>query len=163
MKTEVRAGAVIETATPEEVQHALRTGVADYFQELARGVSPWRFQSAPVTVAGGLVTVPGHNDNACGPNNGFCVAVQTVRIRGLAAGDVVKIFRNSINGEQVDEGVMAATGTLLVIREGSHGLFLNSGEELVFSGSGLTATGDVTVSVEGTECSSIDAYKVLLG
>jgi hypothetical protein len=163
MKYQVKAGEVIETTTPEENRHHLLTAVADWFQERARGVGPWRFISAPVTVtAGHTVQIPSTSDNECGPNNGFCVLVTSIRIKGLSSGDVIKVFRNSVNGEEVDEFVMPATGTLGVIREGSRALFLNSGEQLIFTGTGLTATGDIVISAEGVECSSTDAYKVLL-
>jgi hypothetical protein len=159
--TRIAAGEVIETATPAEVRTELTTAVSEWFQERARGEGPWRFVSAPVTVAGGSVTIPSHHDNACGPSNGFCVMVHTIRVFGLSSGDVVNVFRNSVSGEMVDQGVMAATGTLLVLREGSTGLFLNSGEQLVFTGTGLTATGDIIISAEGTEVPAPDMYKVL--
>jgi hypothetical protein len=160
VKTRIAAGEVIETSTPVETKHAMREVVSEWFQEQARGVQPWRFISQPVTVAGGKIQLPATTDNEAGPNNGFCVQVRTIRIKGLASGDVLKVFRNSPNGEQVDEGVMPATGTLLVLKE-SKGLFLNSGEQLVFTGSSLTATGDITVSVEGSEVPAPDAYKLL--
>lgn len=163
MRTTIKAGEVIETTTPAETKHILTASTEDYFQELARGVGPWRCYPSPVTVANGTVFIPSSHDNEIGPNNGFCVMVTTIRIKGLASGDVIKVYRNSVNGEQVDEGVMAATGTLLILREGTRGLFLNSGEQLVFTGSGLTATDDILISVEGVECSSTDAFKTLLG
>lgn len=161
MKTRIAAGEVIETSTPAETKHAMNEVVSEWFQEQARGVLPWRFYSQPVTVANAAVRVPATTDNECGPNNGFCVQVHTIRVTGLTSGDIIKVFRNSPNGEQVDEGVMPSTGTLLVLREGGSGLFLNSGESLVFTGSALTATGDIIISVEGSEVPSPDAYKLL--
>lgn len=160
MKTRIAAGEVIETSTPAETRHAMNQVVTEWFQEQARGVLPWRFASQPVTVAGSAVRLPATTDNECGPNNGFCIQVRTIRIKGLSSGDVIKVFRNSSSGEQVDEGVMPATGTLLVLRE-SKGLFLNSGESLVFTGASLTATGDITISCEGSEVPAPDAYKLL--
>lgn len=160
MKTRIAAGEVIETSTPAETKHAMHEVVSEWFQEQARGVLPWRFLSQPVTVAGQKVQLPATTDNEAGPNNGFCVQVRTIRIKGLSSGDVIKVFRNSPNGEQVDEGVMPATGTLLVLKE-SKGLFLNSGESLVFTGASLTATGDITISCEGSEVPAPDAYKLL--
>jgi hypothetical protein len=160
VKTKIAAGEVIETSTPAETRHAMHEVVSEYFQEQARGVGPWRFASQPVTVAGGIVRIPSTGDNECGPNNGFVVQVRTIRIKGLSSGDVVKVFRNSASGEQVDEGVMPATGTLLVLKE-SKGLLLTSGEQLVFTGAGLTATGDITISCEGSEVPAPDAYKLL--
>jgi len=160
VKTKIAAGEVIETSTPAETRHAMAEVVTEYFQEQARGVGRWSFISQPVTVAGAAVKLPASTDNECGPNNGFCVQVRTIRIKGLSSGDVIKVFRNSASGEQVDEGVMPATGTLLVLRE-SKGLFLFSGEQLVFTGAGLTAVGDITISCEGSEVPAPDAYKLL--
>lgn len=161
MKTPIRAGEVIETTTPDEFKEHLSTGLANYFQERARGVNRWNFISQPVTVAGGKVQLPATTDNQCGPNNGFACIVTVIRIKGLASGDVIKVFRNSISGEQVDEGVMPATGTLLKLTEPSKGLLLTSNEQLIFTGTGLTATGDITISCEGVECPAPDFYKLL--
>lgn len=160
MKTKIAAGEVIETSTPAETKHAMHEVVTEWFQEQARGVLPWRYEAQPVTVSGAAVTIPASTDNACGPNNGFCVQVRTIRIKGLSSGDVIKVYRNSTSSVEVDEGVMPATGTLLVLRE-SKGLFLGSGDKLIFTGASLTATGDILVSCEGSEVPAPDAYKLL--
>lgn len=161
MKTALRAGEVIETATPAEVRHEVHGVVSEWFQEQARGVLPWRFDSAPVTVSGGKVTIPGTGDNQCGPNPGFCVMVHAIRIVGLASGDLVSVYRNSTSGELVDQDAMGATGTLLKLLQSSKALFLGSGEKLIFTGSSLTATGDITITCEGSEVPAPDAYKLL--
>jgi hypothetical protein len=57
--------------------------------------------------------------------------------------------------------VMPATGTLDVITCGSKSLFLFSDERLIFKGSSLTATGDITVSADGYECPAPDVWKLI--
>lgn len=161
MRTRIAAGEVIETSTPAETKHAMAEVVTEWFQEQARGVLPWRFDSAPITVVGGKVTIPGTADNPAGPNNGFCVMVHMIRVVGLASGDVINVYRNSASGDLVDQGTMAATGTLLKLPQSGKALFLNSGEKLVFTGSSLTATGDITITCEGSEVPAPDAYKLL--
>lgn len=161
MKTRIAAGEVIETSTPAETKHALTEVVSEWFQEQARGVLPWRYDSAPITVAGGKVTVPGPADIAAGPNNGFCVLVHMIRVVGLSSGDIISVYRNSISGELVDQGAMGATGTLLKLPQSGKALFLGSGDKLIFTGSSLTATGDIVITCEGSEVPAPDAYKLL--
>lgn len=161
MKTPIEAGKVIETATPAEVKKLIDEGNADWFRERARGVMTWRYESAPVTVASTNVTIPGNGQEPCGPNPGFCILVTALRIQGLSSGDVVSVYRNSVNSVPVAQFVMPATGTIDVIVTSSKSLFLNSADRLIFKGTGLMATGDVIVSCEGIECPAPDAYKLI--
>jgi hypothetical protein len=161
MKTPLHAGTVIETTTPHELQQHLEASNMDFFRERARGVQPWRYESQPVTVAAAAVKLPAGADNKCGPNVGFCVMVHKLRVQGLASGDVLSVYRNSTSTVPVEQFVMGATGTVSVINPGSRGLFLNSDDRLIFQGAGLTATDDIIVSGEGTECGAPDAWKLL--
>jgi len=160
VKTEIRGGAVIETATPAEVKKAIDAGNADWFRERARGVQHWRFESEPVTVSGGAVTLPSANNLKCGPNPGFCVLVTALRVLGLSSGDVLSVYRNTVNSVPVEQFVMPSTGTIEVITCSSKSLFLFSDERLIFQGSGLMATGDIRVTAEGFECPAPDVWKL---
>lgn len=161
MKTPIEAGKVIETATPAEVRKEILDGNRDWFRERARGIQPWRYESEPVTVSGAAVTLPGNGQLKCGPNPGFCILVTTLRVLGLSSGDVLSVYRNSVNSVPVEQFVMPATGTVQVIVCSSKSLFLNSDDKLIFKGTSLTATGDVLVTAEGIECPAPDLYKLL--
>lgn len=161
MKTPIEAGKVIETATPAEVQKIVNDSNADWFRERARGIMTWRYESEPETVASSAVTLPGNGQLKCGPNPGFCVLVTVLRVQGLSSGDVLSVYRNSVNSVPVEQFVMPATGTIQVIVCSGKSLFLNSDDKLIFKGSSLTATGDILVTAEGIECPAPDAYKLL--
>lgn len=157
----MHAGMVIETTTPDEVAQQLDHANTSWFRERARGVMLWRYEAEPETVASTNVTVPGNGAAKCGPNPGFCVMVHKLRVSGLSSGDVLSVYRNSVNSVPVEQFVMPATGTLDVINPGSKGLFLASDDKLIFKGTGLMATGDILVTAEGTECPAPDAWKLL--
>ena len=167
MRASIRAGEVIETATPAEVRHEMNSAMADWFQEAARGVQPWRYESEPVTVANTAVTIPSSGQLRCGPNPGFCVLVTVLRCIGLAQTDVsldkMQVYRNSTSTMPVEEfGTPNAGGsTFQLIRTSGKSLFLNSDDHLIFAGTGLTATGDIQVSAEGIEIPAPDLYKIL--
>jgi hypothetical protein len=161
MRTEIRPGAVIDHVAPAELKAHLDAANRDWFREKARGVTPFEFEGA-VTVANGDVTIPGPGQEGFTPNSGFVVQIYTIRVVGLASGDILSVYRNAVGPRPMDQIVMPATGTLAILREGSHGMFLNDGRSLVFNGTGLTATGDIVVYGEGVTVPAPDAYKLLL-
>lgn len=161
MRTEIRGGAVLDAASPDEVKQAIDQGNADWFRERARGVSTWRYESEPETVAGGAVKIPGGGSLKCGPNPGFAIVVTTLRALGLASGDVLSVYRNSVSSVPVAQFVMPAAGTLDVLTTGSKSLILLSDERLIFQGTGLTAVGDIQVSADGIECPAPDIWKLI--
>lgn len=161
MKTEIRGGAVLDAASPSEVKKAVDDGNADWFRERGRGVTIWRYESEPETVTTSAVQLPGGSSLKCGPNPGFAILVTTLRAQGLASGDVLSVYRNSVNSVPVQQFVMPATGTVDIITTGSKSLILFSDEKLIFKGTGLTATDDIIITADGYECPAPDIWKLI--
>lgn len=159
MKTKMTAGAEIETLTPLEFTGHLDRFTKDWYQEKARGVTTFRFDSAATVTGAGALTVPATANPVIGPKAGFAWAVQSGRVQGLLSGDSLTIFRNSsqVPGNFVGQLTAAAPA----VSFGSKGLILRGDEKLVIVGASLMATGDVTVNFEGIEVPDPDLYKLL--
>lgn len=155
MRTEMKAGAVLETTTPEEMRHHLERGVADWFQERARGIQAWRFQATD-TVAGGMLTLPGTSDEPIGPARGFAVMIFALHVSPLNSADTLTVWRaRSDPGRRLCQLTNAAPDEFP-----GKGIVLLGGETLLVTGSGLMSTGDVTVSGEGVIAPEPDLYKL---
>lgn len=156
MKTELRPGAVIETTTPEELTHHLNRGVADWFQERARGVQRWLFQATDTVTGGGALTIPGTADEPIGPARGFAVMLFALHVSPLNTADTLTVWRT-----RSDPGRRLAQLTNAVpdVFPGK-GIVLLGGETLTITGSGLMTTGDVTVSGEGVIVPEPDIFKM---
>jgi hypothetical protein len=151
MKWPLKAGAVADTLTQDEHKANLDQQTVSWFQERARGVSTARFDATGAP-AGGSVTLPGPGE-AIGPDRGFAWTVQRITADGLAAGDVLTVWRGSFRLGQV---TMATN-----LSFGSKGCILRGGERLTITGTGLTAPGDVSVNGEALEVPEADLYKVV--
>jgi hypothetical protein len=158
-KTKMTAGAEIETLTPPELAGHLDRFTKDWYQEKARGVTTFRFDSTAAVTGAGALTVPATAQPVIGPKAGFAWAVQSGRVQGLLSGDSLNVFRNSsqVPGNFVGQlSAAAPTATF-----GSKGLILRGEEKLIVVGASLMATGDVTVNFEGIEVPDSDLYKLL--
>lgn len=153
-------GGQIETLSPGELRHHLDEVVREWFQEKGRGVGPWRaYRTA--AVGGGNLTLPG-NESAkepFGPSRGFAVGVREIRVAGLATGDTVSLWRNSATNPGNFLRTITAATPFTTFSKGA--CTLRNGDSLVITGTGLTATGDITANGEGVELPDIDAYKLL--
>jgi len=158
-KTKMTAGAEIETLTPPELAGHLDRFTKHWYQEKARGVTTFRFDSTATVTGAGALTVPATAQPLIGPKAGFAWAVQCGRVQGLLSGDSLSIFRNSssVPGNFVGQFTAGAP----VMPFGSKGLILRGDERLIIVGSSLMATGDVTVNFEGIEVPDPDLYKLL--
>lgn len=152
--TKLGAGKEVETLNQAELRAELSKATTGYFQEQARGFTSARFGPVGVTVAGGSVTVPGNDATRFGPEQGFAWAVQRVSADGLAANDVLKVYRN---GTAYLGQITAAAN----FAPGSKGCILRGGDFLVIKGSSLTATGDIVVNGEAAQSAELDIYKLL--
>jgi hypothetical protein len=147
-------GSHIETLTQDELKHHLDQQTVGYFQEMARGLSTFRFDSF-ATVAGASVTLPA--SGALGPELGFAWSVQRITADNLGAADVLHVYRNVATPGNLLGTITAGQS----FHAGSKGAILRSDERLVITGTALTATGDITVNGEGLEVPELSLYKIL--
>lgn len=155
MRTEMKAGAVLETTSPEEMRHQLERGVSDWFQERARGIQVWRFEATD-TVASTSITIPGTGDELIGPARGFAVMIFALHTSTLNAADTLTVWRNR---DEPGRRLAQLTNAIPDVFPGK-GIVLLGGENLVIDGSNLMTTGDITVSGEGVICPEPDIYKL---
>lgn len=155
MKTPLKAGAVLETTTPQETAHAIQRGVADIIQELARGTGVWRFEATD-SIAGAALTIPGTGDEQIGPMRGFAVRLFSLHVSPLNTADTLTVWRNAnIPGRRLASLTNAAPDVNF-----GKGPILLGGETLLITGTGLMTTTDVTVSGEGMIVPEPDIYKL---
>lgn len=154
-KTKLRAGEEVETLSREEMEHALAKSTREWFQEQSRGVSTFEIQDA-AAVASTAVTLPSGVSVGYGPDTGFAWEVKRLTAAGLGTNDILKVYRDVI-GDMNFVGQMTATSP--VFKPGC--LILRGGQRLVFNGTGLTATGFISVNGEGFEVAEPDLYKLL--
>lgn len=101
-----------------------------------------------VTVAGAAISILGHQ-----PDTGFAWAVQRVTVAGLTGGatpDVVSLYRGpgAAAAQTNDNLLTVVTGASPTWHPGRTGLILQEGERVTVAGSGLTATGQITLTGE---------------
>jgi hypothetical protein len=155
-KYKLNANSTIDLLTPQEHLDNLDKQTKDWFQEQARGFTIERYE-ATATVAAAAITLPAAGHSPIGPKTGYAWKVTRISISGLLSGDGVQIYRNSTDPQNFID-------TLSSSRPAAYpksGLILRGGETLIATGSSLTATGDLTLTGEVTECSELDLYKIL--
>lgn len=157
MKQKVEPGAVFDFTTPGELAEHLNVITRQSAQERARGVQPWRGEGTAAVDATN-VQIPATGQDTIGVDHGWAVLVYNARVQGLTGSDVVKIYRNVAADLKF---VGQCTVTAPVESFGSRGLILKGGESLIFVGTDLAATGDVSVNCEGTQVPETDLYKLL--
>lgn len=156
MKSTIKNNGEIETLTQKELDDSLTRTATALMQEQARGFSTVRFADDGTITSANLL-IPPAGGTPIGPEQGFAWAVQRVSADGLAAADVLKVYRNAV-GANGFLGVITAASSLHC---GSKGLILRSGEQLLVTGATLTATGDIVVTGEAIEVGELDIYKIL--
>lgn len=160
-QTKIQPGYTIETLNAEELRHELRNAVDHHtqatFREQARGFDHVPFDGV-ATIAGGAVAFPSTSDIPIGPKTGYAWSVRRFSADGLAAADVLKIYRNTISPRHFVGQILGTTG---YFAPGSKALILRAGDTLHFSGAGLTATGDITVNGEAIVVAESDLYKII--
>lgn len=100
------------------------------------------------TVSGTNVVITS-TEHDLGPPDGFAWAVQRITAAGLAAADIISLYRGVPSSGTVDPSnfMNVLTGTAPAWHPGRTGLMLQPGESIVASGTGLTAT-QVTITGE---------------
>lgn len=143
-----------------EMRDVLTHHQANWFKERARGIKPMRFPVALAAISGGSVTIPSDGNTAIAPNPGFSWAVHRISVAGMATGDVVKIYINNVNDMNFVGQVSFTSPTFF---PGDTGFIIHEGDRIVLNGTGLTATGDITVSGEVVEVPTVDVWKICGG
>src|SRR4051812_13294930 len=94
-KTEIKAGASLETLTKGELLEAISEHRASWVAEVARGDRYSGLRGAG-TVAAGVLTIGGDRDQdgTMGPRSGYVWSVRRLAVIGLAAGDRLTLFVN---------------------------------------------------------------------
>jgi hypothetical protein len=159
MKTKIQPGAELDYIAPAEMKEHLDAFARDWFQEKARGVTIARFDADSVVASNAILIPAKGTPEPIGPYKGFAWVLRSIRIFGLATGDVVNIYRTVTNGNKFAGQLTFAAP---VYNPPNAGLVLLGDEKLVFQNLGnLTATGDITVNGEGVECAEPDLYKLI--
>jgi hypothetical protein len=146
----------VDMLTPEEHLHNLDKQTKDWFQEQARGFTIERFE-ATATVAASAVLFPHSGGSVIGPKTGYAWKVTRISLNGLSTNDTIQIFRNSTDPQNFVDQLSASRPSVYP----KSGLILRGGENLIATGASLSATGDLTITGEVTECSELDLYKIL--
>ena len=148
----------INVLNKDELREALDKQTIDWFQEQARGLTTARFDGQGL-ISAGAVTIPAvGSPNRMGPKMGFAWTVQRISVFGLATNDSLNIYRGSITPHNFIGTITAASPEFHV---GSKGLILRADENLVLTGSSLSATGDIVVNGEAIEVPETDLFKLL--
>lgn len=146
----IKAGAQIDVATPGEVEKILHKTLIAATLEYGRG-KKFRNFSSSATVANNAVVL-GDSGTAgsqkMAPDDGFTWSVKRLTVVGLAANDIVGVYRNSTQPLDAIEAAQATTASPWpFFGFGSRQLILHSDERLIIANVGsLTATGKVYVS-----------------
>lgn len=142
MEFEIKAGAKLDLLTPKEFRDIL----SGWQAELARNVR-YRHPGFPAAADGTGLLVVGSSAQL-GPAEGFMWDVGRIMVSGLTAAQTVTAFINDTSGVMAC-GLFTATAPQIVYN--SRSLILGGGEDLVFSGTGLTASGPYPIAMQVTE------------
>ena len=157
-KVSLRAGAEFDTLTRDELRAELDKLTRDWMAEVTRGFKFRRFLGV-AAVASTNVTVQDSVDNVLGPGPGLVWSVNSLTIGGLAVNDSVDVL---VNGDPVRSFVRTSTtGNYVNQLFGLTDLVLNPSDTLVIQGTGLTATGNITVYGRCTELPHVLSYKLV--
>lgn len=154
-------GADVELLTKDEVDDSIGRLPGGIWGEYARGLKHLDLPVLSGVVAGGVLLLGGSDvagQNRCGPRQGFFWRVTRISVYGLAAGDVVQLYK----GDAVPGRFVTAISAAAPSFTPSHGLLLKSDNHLVVDGTGLTAT-RVTVTGEVIEAPAEQVFKLIGG
>lgn len=149
----LRGGEQINLLTQEELRHELGETTSAWFQEEARGVSRFRFETNGNASGGTLILPP--NGERIGPDPGYCWEVQRISVNGLTGSDAIYVHRTIDSGRGLID-MLTATKPAIYPK-----CILGAGEFLILEGFGLTATGEICLNGEGWELPELDQYKLL--
>jgi len=147
MITEIKAGAKIDTITADELREVLRSWQA----ELTRGARFRRRSMYGVVDAAGALAIGGGEDGV-GPAEGMVWAVTRLSV---AAGTMVaaglNVYANDANPGSLLWRGLGSTTDGNNITPGDHAIVLNSGDQIIVTGAGLTVAEQVVVNLTAKE------------
>lgn len=121
---------------------------ADYNQRCQQAIRTVPIQPMVATPAGGVLLIAGAGDVA-GPMTGYNWAIQRLTVAGLAAADVVSLYRGTgAAGVQPNNLLNNVTGASPTWHPGRTGCILNDGDSVLAAGTGLTTTTPVFLTGE---------------
>lgn len=166
MKTQIKAGAELDTLNKDELHAVLRTVTADWFNQVSRGDRYRRF-SAEGTIAAGALTIGGaeQRDGVLGPKDGFVWAVKRVALYGLTtytAGGAPAVFTEPVRLHVNDDGPAALVHPAVQGYQSfnTDELVLYPGDTLLAVGAGLTATGTIVLTGQARELPMPLAWRI---
>jgi hypothetical protein len=150
-EVKLAAGAKLDVLNRAELKQVLDQSTRDWFNQVARGDRYRRF-SAKGTIATGALLIDGaqQTNQQLGPQEGFVWAVQRVAVQGLttvtgtpavATTEPLQVFLN-------DDGPSSLVHPAVVGYQdfGQYSVVMYPGDTLLFKGSGLASTGQITVT-----------------
>lgn len=145
-KVKLELNAVLDLLNRDELAAELAKA-GQWQRETAQGLRHLDLPRLKGTPSGGNLTLDGGQTEGqayCGPQQGFYWKVERVSVDGLAAGDQVKLWKGGPNTRFVawiafQPGVWQPSGPALVLK---------ADDFLSITGSGLAATGQITVTGE---------------
>jgi hypothetical protein len=163
VKTKFEHGAVFDMLNKDELIDGLHRGYQNWLGEVTRGITMRRF-TAQGTIASTAVTIGGPNqDERLGPEPGFVWSVRRLAVSNITLGtDSLAIFVND-NGPSslIMPRAFNMTGQLGAQFFDGNQLVLNGGDQLLFTGTGLNATGIVTIAGMAMELPITMMYKLI--
>lgn len=154
-------GAEIEVLTKSELDDSLDGLPTGIWAQYARGLKHLDLPVMSGAVAGGALRLGGSDSpdqTFCGPRQGFVWRVARISVFGLAANDVVQVYRGDVAASRFVT-VLSATAPSFTP---SHGLLLKPGGRIVVDGTGLAAT-HLTVTGEVIEAPGEQIFKLIGG
>ena len=143
-----------------ELHSSLSEHQKNWFAERARGVKTLQIPTTVATISGSAVTLPAAGQTPIGPRPGFTWDVKRLTVSNLGTNDVLKVYLNVVNDMNL---IDIFTATKPTIYPGELGIILQDGDVLIFSGSSLSATGDVAVNGQVIEVPTTDVWKIVGG
>jgi hypothetical protein len=166
MKVTIERGAQFDAASPGEVRDALQDHEAAKLRERATGLKYLRL-NPPVTgtAVAGLLQMGGDFQSSAGstqplgPRSGYAWAVMALRVTGLAAGDVVQVFRRGPNSQPI--WTLTAAVPAAVFSKGQQ--ILLDGESLMVQNFGaFTSVAEITLGADVYEVPQPLLWKLIL-
>lgn len=148
----IQAGKFIDTVTKHELHEALGDHLRSWVAETAIGGKFTRFSLAG-TVAAGVISLGGHvGATFLGPNPGFVWDVRRIRLSGLTAADVVSVYVNDTSAANLVQSTtdLGDSPTNRYFKW-DRDVVLYPGDTLKIYGTGIAATGTITVSGQALE------------
>ena len=159
-EVKLAAGAKLDVLNRHELKTVLEAARRDWFSQVSRGDRYRRFSAVGTVAADGVagsLVIGGAEaaDAGLGPAEGFVWDVRRLAVFGLGANDTVKLF---VNDDGPSSGVHPSVSGFLPFDQAQ--LVMYPGDVLLVKGTGLTATGNITVTGQARELPMPLAYRL---